>query len=423
MPLAQLFDRREIERRLSDPDATIRAWTIQLATEQGSPARAVLARFAELAKSDPSPRVRLYLASRSERLPLEERWDIIAPLLRHSEDAADPNLPLMEWYAAEPLAALDAARAAGLAAAARLPRIQEFMARRIGALGTAESVALLVDELGARRSSEQRLALLLGMEEGLRGRRQVAMPPAWPDVFRALAADADPQVRSRAVGLGVTFGDAAARATLRSLLADTAAGLPARREALAALLKVKEPSLASQLRALVLDPGLGSQAIRGLAAFDDPATPDVLIAAYRSLKPSERRDVLNALAARSGSARAMLGAVATGRLPRGDLTADLVRQLGNLKDTAVDALIGRLWGTVRATTGDRGDGGSPNSRRCSRLRPHASPRPRWDGPSSPRSVSSATPSSTPVAKSAPISPAPTAPISTTFCPMCSTQAR
>jgi putative heme-binding domain-containing protein len=48
-----------------------------------------------------------------------------------------------------------------------------------------------------------------------------------------------------------------------------------------------------------------------------------------------------------------LSAVEANQLPRGDLTADLVRQLRNLKDGALDASIARLWGTVRETTGDR----------------------------------------------------------------------
>ena len=40
-------------------------------------------------------------------------------------------------------------------------------------------------------------------------------------------------------------------------------------------------------------------------------------------------------------------------MPRGDLTADLVRQIRNLKDTELTAQLGRVWGTVRETSGDR----------------------------------------------------------------------
>ena len=178
-------------------------------------------------------------------------------------------------------------------------------------------------------------------------------PPPGLEVFKKLAADPDRRVRSRAMSLGVTFGDVASRGQLRWILADGTASLAPRREALAALLQVKDPTLAATLHGLVRDPGLGGLAVRALSAYDDPATPDVLIKAYMSLGPLERRDVLNTLAARKGSAQALLSAVKEGKLSRGDLTADLVRQLRNLKDPGLDARIGQVWGTVRETTGDR----------------------------------------------------------------------
>ena len=57
----------------------------------------------ELAKK--SPVVRLYLASAVQRLPVEQRADILAGLLSHSEDATDHNLPLMYWYGLESICA------------------------------------------------------------------------------------------------------------------------------------------------------------------------------------------------------------------------------------------------------------------------------------------------------------------------------
>ena len=38
-------------------------------------------------------------------MPLGDRRPIVAALIAHDEDNADPNLPLMNWYAFEPLAA------------------------------------------------------------------------------------------------------------------------------------------------------------------------------------------------------------------------------------------------------------------------------------------------------------------------------
>ena len=227
------------------------------------------------------------------------------------------------------------------------------MARRIGAIGTREAMALLVDELGRAPRSDERSSILTGIEESLRGRRQFAMPAAWPHVFRRLAADPDRQVRSRATALALTFGDPAARHALRGVLAEGGGTLVPRQEALAALLQVKDPGLPSILHRLIGDPGLGGEAVRALSAYDDPATPALLINGYASFGPTEKRDALNTLAARKGSAQALLAAVEAGKLPRADLTADLVRQLRNLKDRDLDARIGQVWGTVRETTGDR----------------------------------------------------------------------
>jgi putative membrane-bound dehydrogenase-like protein len=348
-----LGDTGEILKRLDDADEMIRAWTIQLALEETAPASSLLEKCADMARRDPSPVVRLYLASACQRIPAGERWEILSGLVSHAADAADHNLPLMYWYAAEPLAAQDARRGLSLARSARIPRFREFMARRIGGLGTPESLALLVEELGRSKTSDQRSPLLIGIEEALRARRRVAMPAAWPKIFPALAADRDRQVRSRAVALALTFGDAAARSTLHDVLIDQTADPAARREALSALLKVHDPELASTLRALIKDPAVGGSAVRGLANYDDPTTPALLINAYRSLGAAERRDVLNTLAARKTSALALLAAVKSGSLPRTDLTADVVRQIRNFKDTALSAELARVWGTARETTGDR----------------------------------------------------------------------
>jgi putative membrane-bound dehydrogenase-like protein len=351
--IGSVGDTAAILARLDDADEMIRAWTIQLSIEEKTPPRSILAKWAELARSDPSPIVRLYLASALQRMPLEDRWEILTGLVSHAEDSADHNLPLMYWYAAEPLAALDARRAVSLARSARIGRFREFMARRIGGLGTGESLALLVEELGLSESSEQRSSLLTGIDEALRARRRVAMPAAWPRVFTALAADRDRLVRSRAVALALTFGDTAARTTLRGVLVDPNADPEMRREALAALLKARDPELASILRSLIRDPHVGGMAVRGLSSYDDSATPELLIDAYRPLGPAERRDALNTLVARKSWALALMAAVKSGLVPRGDLTADVVRQIRNFGDAALNAEIAQVWGTARETTGDR----------------------------------------------------------------------
>ena len=193
--------------------------------------------------------------------------------------------------------------------------------------------------------------MLREANEALKGRTEVPMPPSWPDLYRKLAAGA---LEARpATTLGLTFGDPAAREALQKILDDPKAGAGPRREALAALLKARAPGLAQVLQQLLADPDLRGPAIRGLASFDDPRTPEVLLSSYEKLSPPDRRDALNTLAARPSTAKALLAAVGEKRLPHADLSADLVRQLHNLKDRDVDAQIAKVWGTVRETNEGR----------------------------------------------------------------------
>ena len=85
----------------------------------------------ELAREDPSPVVRRFVASALQRVSPEDRWHILMELLTHPEDAADHNLPLMYWYAAEPVVGQDPAKAVALLKQCRIPVVREFIARRL----------------------------------------------------------------------------------------------------------------------------------------------------------------------------------------------------------------------------------------------------------------------------------------------------
>lgn len=122
------------EALLGHPEEVVRAWAVQLEMEDGVAPEGVARAFVRMAEKDPSPMVRLYLAAACRRMaPGRARWEILEALAGREEDIADPNLPLMVWYAAEPLAVADPARAAAFLSRARLPYLREFMARRLAA--------------------------------------------------------------------------------------------------------------------------------------------------------------------------------------------------------------------------------------------------------------------------------------------------
>jgi putative membrane-bound dehydrogenase-like protein len=347
---------------LGDASPQVRAWTIQLAGDaapasadkaQAATDKSHLARLEQLAASDSSPVVRLYLASRVQRLPLADRWTVLAGLVKHAEDETDQNLPCMYWYALEPLVTVDMARALDLAQSSPISLLLRNTVRRAGAVGNDEALELIIKTLGAQQTAARQSTVLDAMTVAFAGRRQITAPPSWPAVQARLLTTSDPKVRGQLETLAVTFGDAAALAGLRTRLADAKVAPPQRIDALAALLKAKDPQLPPLLRGLLQDPTLRGPALRGLAASDDPATAAAIVEVYDSLPPADKRDALSTLCARISNAKVLLAAIADKRIAARDLSADLVRQLHALGDKELNAALDKAWGTVRDLPADK----------------------------------------------------------------------
>jgi putative heme-binding domain-containing protein len=339
--------------QLRSADEYVRAWTVQLLAEDKHVSAAALKEFVRLAREDASPVVRLYVASALQRIPPEDRWDAVEALDARAEDADDHNLPLMYWYAAEPLPANDLNRALRMAEAARIPRMLHFTVRRIAALGTPKAFAAITDSLNRAADDSRRLDILNGLSLALKGRRSVDMPAGWSAVEARLNESPGAEIRTLTQSLSLIFGSPGALAALHKTLVDETADLPSRGAAMESLLAARDGSLAAILQRLLGDPHLRAPALRGLATYDDPQTPAAILAVYQNLSPAERRDALNTLAARVGFAKALLASVARGAVPTKDLTADLVRQLRSLKDDELERQILRVWGISRDSTADK----------------------------------------------------------------------
>jgi len=211
----------------------------------------------------------------------------------------------------------------------------------------------LVRLLSETTDPQLQLDILRGLSAAFKGRRQVPMPEGWEQTESKLSQSANVDVRALALSLSLTFGSTRALAALRKTLSDPSADLNARRAALNSLLDAKDAGLPPILQGLLGDAELRSQAIRGLAGYEDAGTPGSLLRAYPSLNEGEKRDALNALASRAPFAKALMAALADGRVPRNALTADLIRQLRSLKNDEVKQALAKVYGTIRESTADK----------------------------------------------------------------------
>jgi putative membrane-bound dehydrogenase-like protein len=343
-----------IFKALSDEGAYVRAWTVQLALENGNASETLLKKLAALAVGDASPVVRLYLASALQRLPLDRRGDILHGLLSHAEDTSDVNLPLLDWYALEPLAESSPERALQLASEAKAsPSLLPFMVRRLASSAAPAALDLVVKALAAENDVRRQQAILQAVRTALQGRRRVEMPKDWPTAFAKLSRGTDAEARRQATALAVTFGDPLALAELRRVVTDGGAESKARQEALAALLAVHDTEFAPVLQSLVADKALRGAALRGLALYDDAKTPSVILKAFGTFGPEDKRDALSTLASRAAYGKALMDAVAAKKVTAADVPAETVRQLRNLHDKTLDERIAVVWGLVRTTPAER----------------------------------------------------------------------
>jgi putative membrane-bound dehydrogenase-like protein len=345
-----------LEKLGRDEDPYVRAWTLQLAFDRESPPLASLVpRLVELARTDSSPVVRLYVASALQHVPAKDRWEAVTALASHKEDAEDHNLPLMVWYAAEPLVEVDPPRALalGLSMLDSMPKVGEFLLRRVGDLRTGQSLDLLAGAVGESTDAASQRALLAALQNAVKGRRQVAAPAGWSAAYSRLQSSAAPEVLRQATALGAVFGDDAALAELRRLVGDRTAPPNVRQDAIEALLGVKDAQLAGLLAALVDEPALRGVALRGLAAYDEPSAPAAILKVYASLAYQDRLTALATLASRASYAKALLQAMAEKSVPSTDLSAELIQRIRNLNDPEIERLAGEFWGQMRSTPADK----------------------------------------------------------------------
>lgn len=332
----------------------VRAWAVRLLGESGDPSVGAQVGLLQLAENDDSSLVRLHIASTLQRLPLSQRWLSASALVAKADDAADPNLPLMIWYAIEPLAAENNGKFADtMVEATQIPRLARFIGRRVASIPEAqvglEALIRKVPDLGAGIQSE----LLAGIVEGFEGRRSVVMPTAWSATYGMLQKSDDPAVVEGSLQLALIFDDPIALAALRRLAGDQQTDAATRNRAVQALVAKHTGDLASLLLNLADDSVTRQAAVRGLAEYEHPDTPTRLLKGYNTYDAATRQDVLQTLASRLPWAINLMEAIEANQIPRSDLTAYTARQLHSLKNEGLNTRMKAVWGELRATPAEK----------------------------------------------------------------------
>ena len=336
-----------LERLLRHDDEYLRSWAIQLLLEDKRVTSEQLTKLETLAAKDPSPVVRLYLASAMQRLPVEQRWGIADALVSHAEDAADHNLPLMVWYGVEPLVVHDTAKALELSRTSKLEQVSRFIVRRAAA--DEKAIAHLLADLAHTSDEAAQLMVLGEIVNSLKGRAKVAMPDTWKQAYARLSSSDNEKVREQADFIAIQYGDERVFPKLRELLVDSSADMSKRQWALEGLLSVRDEDAIPLYQQVLGTPPLREGALKGLAQHADSKTPDAILAVYSELDAGSRNIAISTLVSRPAFAAALLDAIEAERVPREHIQPVTARQIHKLGDEALIEQLDKVWGTIRET--------------------------------------------------------------------------
>ena len=291
MFVANGLSEQDLQALLLDKDPYIQSWAVQFLTEDKQVSSQTLEKLESLAIRNNSPIVRLYLAAALQRLPLAQRWNLATTLAQRTEDIHDHNIPLMLWFAIEPLVIENPTQAMELANQTTIPLLAKHIARR---LVDGNELDVLVAGLNPQNMKEQ---LLQGMLASMEGRTDLTAPPAWDALYAALKNHA--QFGPISLQIAQQFGSTEAAKTMLASLTSNEATTDDQNNAINSLASLQHPELLPLLPQLLEKPPLRIEAIRAAAAYADEDLGALLLAKYPTLNNAEKQEVLQTMSTRS----------------------------------------------------------------------------------------------------------------------------
>jgi putative membrane-bound dehydrogenase-like protein len=371
---------------LSHRNPHVRRWTIRLLGDDGRVPAAIGERLRELATREPDVRVRCQLACTANRLPASDALPLIERLALHTEDANDPYIALLLWWALERHAVsarerivdFFTSKAAWDAPLIRAT-IQERLVRRYAAEGSEADFGSCARLLASAPSAAERGRLLAALDLGLQERlpprdhramgsllsafaapeakpaegssRDENVPPVLMDRLLAWWSEGTPEAAF--LRLMMRLGHRPARELAIKLAVDPGTPEEKRLDALRTIGELGTPECVEPL--LQLLSGEESEHVRlaaleALGRFADPRITDALRKGYRRMTPQLRSRARVVLLSRKDSAVAFLGDVDGGTYPAAEISTDELRPLALFKDKKLDELVRKHWGSVRPGT-------------------------------------------------------------------------
>jgi putative heme-binding domain-containing protein len=316
------------------------------------------ARLARMAKEDASVIVRSQLACTAKRLPGSAALPIVAQLLLHDQDAADPQIPLLIWWAIESKAISD--RDAVLTLVARPETwkrtiVRDFLierlARRYVAMGDDTGYAACAWLLEHAPSAADVGRIIAGMETQLAGRRFERRPAALGQPLARLLNEDQPSTALLCLALRLASPEALPKLTERVTDPKTPEG--ERLTAIRALSEAGPPQAVEPLLSLLdrrESTAIEENVLTAVGRFKAESLGTQLLNRWPSLPARLRDRAIDVLVSRPAWTRQLLAAVADKQVDSKTLATEQVRRMLLHGDADIARQVTARWGAIRTTT-------------------------------------------------------------------------
>jgi putative membrane-bound dehydrogenase-like protein len=349
------FDETFAFAALEHQSPDIRRWTIRFIGDEQKASEPMAQRLAGLAAREGDVGVRSQLASTAKRVPAEQGLRIVRALLARDQDAKDPHVPLLLWWAVEPHAIEQRDQIVEMftgpdmikSALARSVVMSRLM-RRWSAQADEPSLVACARLLHAVGDTDAKRQLIAGFNTGAgeRAAGRTLIVRGLLDEITSLWSDqcVDPQVIRALVRMDFD----PARRRVSALALDAKAPLDLRVAMIELLGVCGDDATLPKL----LDKGQRNEvqiaAVTAPRLSDDVASQ--VVARFAQLPPPVRQRAADVLLSRKDAARALLESVDAGRVPAAMLSVEQVRKVELHHDSQIDALVRKHWGNLKAAT-------------------------------------------------------------------------
>ena len=302
-----------------------------------------------LAKSETQIHVRSQLAASARRLASRQALPLLAQLIRRDQDAEDPQLPLLLWWAIESHTATDREALVELLTqpeswTLELVRRHLWGAWRAG-LRLLDRTTISQPVPGCwscRQTPDQSIAFWTGLTSDWQVAAFASPPAALGGQLAKLWKKGGPS--PTLIRLAGRLGNEEARQKIRSIARTTSVKTEERLTAIELLSQIGGPEELRVLLALLegeKSDVLTLPIVNGLGRFADPRVGDALLRRSKTMSPTMRERTLDILASRKDWARKLV--LSFGPAFR-DQPISLARRILQHNDPELQAVVEKNWG-------------------------------------------------------------------------------